>query len=203
MTTNFKKWAEQYKDQYSEYCVTELTNYEARENLYTMAKEFVATANISEYTDVLLQATFFVISATNVENSVFNEIPRDENLILFLASKVIKTNYEDAIPLFVIALGEITINKNEAENILLKTVENKEEYTSRMSLLSLAKLHSDKTESLAERAWNTGLQYQKIACLWALKEVNSNKLTHYLDLAHKDGQLFLVQNAIEIENESA
>ncbi len=203
MNTNFREWAKQHEGNYAEHFVNDLQDYDLRENLFTLVKGFVGVAEISDYSSSLLDATFFLISATHVEESVFNEIPKNEDLIIFLASKVIVSKYEDAIPLFVIALGDIKGKIKEAEDILLETVHFKDEYTSRMSLLSLAKLNSNETESLAEKAWASGLQYQKIACLWALKQINSVKLLHYLGLAHDDGQLYVVENAIEIETKSA
>ncbi len=203
MKSDYRQWAKQYEGKYAVHFVNDLPDYDLREDLFALAKEFVSTAKISDYTSNLLDATFFLISATFVEERIFSEIPKDENLLLFLSSKVIRSNYEDAIPLFVVALGNIKSNTKEAEEILLQTIHFKDEYTSRMSLMSLAQLKSSETEYFAEKAWASGLQYQKIACLWALKEVNSDKLPGYLDLAHEDGQLYVVENAIEIKSKSA
>jgi hypothetical protein len=54
--------------------------------------------------------------------------------------------------------------------------------------------------------WNRNIhgdmdEYQRIAVLHSLKTVNSPMLSTYLSLAKQDGRKYLVQNAIQIENE--
>jgi len=45
------------------------------------------------------------------------------------------------------------------------------------------------------------IEYQRIAVLYALKEINSKQLDKYIRLAKQDGRRYLVENAIKIEGE--
>jgi hypothetical protein len=74
------------------------------------------------------------------------------------------------------------------------------EYLSRRALLSLASLKSDKSEALAERAWESGHLYQRIAALSVLNKISSSKLQEYLKKAHEDGREYLVKNTLKIES---
>ena len=82
----------------------------------------------------------------------------------------------------------------------MRFVEDENEYVNRRALLSLGILKSSKAESLAERAWASEQEYQRIAALWVLKYVSSSKLPEYLQRAKKDGRKYVIQNALEIQN---
>lgn len=82
--------------------------------------------------------------------------------------------------------------------LLIHFAYDADEYVSRRALIALGKLKSERTEQLAERAWQTGHEYQRIAALWALKDVGSSKLGDYLLQAEEDGREYVVRNAIEI-----
>ena len=66
--------------------------------------------------------------------------------------------------------------------------------------MSLGKIKAFNAESLAEQAWETGHEYQRIAALWVFKDVGSNKLLMYLQKAEEDGRIYVVQNAREIQS---
>jgi hypothetical protein len=60
-------------------------------------------------------------------------------------------------------------------------------------------LKSSKAKEIAERAWKTGDEYQRIAALWVLKDVASSKLPAYIEQAVRDGRQYLVHNADEVQ----
>ncbi len=99
-----------------------------------------------------------------------------------------------------VELGALHEQKNAAELILIGFVHDEDEYVSRRALLSLAKMKSDRTESLVERAWGTGHLYQRIAALSTLQTVSSKKLREYVEKAYENGREYVVQNARKIES---
>ncbi|RQR78508.1 HEAT repeat domain-containing protein [Burkholderia sp. Bp9012] len=86
----------------------------------------------------------------------------------------------------------------EAEALLLRLVNDEDEYVRRRALLALGALKSAYAETLAERAWDTGHEYQRIAALWVLKDVKSGKLAQYVKLAEEDGREYVVRNARDV-----
>jgi HEAT repeat protein len=93
-----------------------------------------------------------------------------------------------------------------AATLLNSFVNDEDEYVSRRALMELAKVQSEKVEYYADLFWNRNKygdmdEYQRIAVLYALKEINSKQLDKYIRLAKQDGRRYLVENAIKIEGE--
>ncbi|VXB27564.1 HEAT repeat domain-containing protein [Massilia sp. 9I] len=79
-------------------------------------------------------------------------------------------------------------HRDEAESLLLAFLGDSHERTRRMALLSLAALQSSSVPALAEAAWNTGDEYQRMGALSALKTVGSDLFPIYLAKAFEDGR---------------
>jgi len=82
-------------------------------------------------------------------------------------------------------------------------VVDEDEYVKRCALISLGELKSSKSESLAERAWHTGHEYQRMAALEVLDKISSSKLAIYLKEAMEDGRPHLVKTARKIKKKQA
>jgi len=95
-------------------------------------------------------------------------------------------------------LGGQSSHAAEAEALLLRLVNDEDEYVRRRALLALGALKSAYAETLAERAWDTGHEYQRIAALWVLKDIKSGKLAQYVKLAEEDGREYVVRNARDV-----
>ncbi|KUY75792.1 HEAT repeat domain-containing protein [Burkholderia sp. RF4-BP95] len=95
-------------------------------------------------------------------------------------------------------LGGLGSHAAEAEALLLRLVDDEDEYVRRRALLALGALKSAHAEALAERAWHTGHEYQRIAVLWVLKNIQSGKLAQYVKLAEEDGREYVVRNARDV-----
>jgi hypothetical protein len=198
MSVSFENWVKCCGGEYARHFIQNFDNYESRKQLHKSAIEFVRSAQIEDYDKDRLEALYILLTDTFVEESILNALPNNEHLLIFLAEQVVSTQHEEIRGQFAQRLGNVVQCKESAERILLLLVNDNDEYTSRMALLSLAELNSVETEDLAEKAWKSGAAYQRIACLWALKKVNSKKLSSYVALALIDGRLFLVKNALEI-----
>ncbi|WKZ87325.1 HEAT repeat domain-containing protein [Ralstonia pickettii] len=115
--------------------------------------------------------------------------------LLALARLAIDSSEPDAKWQIAAQLGTLSTHKEKAEEVLLRLVDDSDEYVSRRALLALGALKSQHAEHLAERAWLTGHEYQRIAALWVLKDVAQSKLPQYLRLADEDGRKYVVENA--------
>jgi hypothetical protein len=96
-------------------------------------------------------------------------------------------------------LGDLHDDKVEAESLLIRFMQDGNEYVRRRAILALARLRSQHVEQFAEAAWRTGHQYQRMAVVSALYEIGSLKLSEFLERAKADGREYLVSCAREIE----
>jgi len=121
---------------------------------------------------------------------------------LFLLPYALQVDDTDVRWQFAVQLGLGAFPFVAAESVLLKFVRDEHEYVSRMALQALGRIGSPNTESLCERAWETGHEYQRIMALWVLNDIKSLKLKEYISMAKADGRRFILSNAIEIEQSS-
>ncbi len=143
----------------------------------------------------------YAIARDNECNLLIEKLSADKPLLLFLATKAINSEEKDAKWQFAEALGELPVDyKNNAEELLLIFVNDQDEYVSRRALIALGRIKSSHAGALAERAWNSGLEYQKIAALWVFKEISFPRLAHFLDMAAQDESTHVTKNADEIRH---
>lgn len=119
---------------------------------------------------------------------------RSEILVAF-AHAALRTGESDAKWQIAHRLREAHLRPQDAEALLLKFVEDDDEYVRRRALFALGDMKSSRTEALAQKAWDSGLEYQRIAALCALKACGSPLLPAFLQAAMEDGRQYLVQNA--------
>jgi len=129
-----------------------------------------------------------------------SELAKRPRWFAFLLPQVLECDEPDTRWQFAVTLGHNILPFTETEGALLRLVEDRHEYVSRMALQALGRIGSKHTEGLCERAWATNHEYQRIMALRVLKDIGSPKLSAYLALAKEDGRKYVVSNAVEIEN---
>jgi hypothetical protein len=92
--------------------------------------------------------------------------------------------------------------KPEREPVLLAYAQDAEEYVRRVALMVLGDLGSVHAENLALAAWESGDQYQRMACLHALARIESPALAKYLEMAEQDGREYVRGLAEKIKSRS-
>ena len=137
----------------------------------------------------------YAIARDNEMEWISGQLAGKPDALLELARLAIDSSEPDAKWQVAVQLGALSTNREEGELLLLRLVDDEDEYVSRRALLALGALKSQHAERLAERAWRTGHEYQRIASLWVLKDVAPSKLMHYVRLADEDGRKFVVENA--------
>lgn len=142
----------------------------------------------------------YAVARDNEMGDLVSELARRPKWFAFLLPHVLECDEPDARWQCAVALGHNVISLTDAEGTLLRLVDDRHEYVSRMALQALGRIGSKHAESLCERAWATNHEYQRIMALWVLKEIGSPNLTSYLALAKEDGRKYLVSNSVEIEN---
>ncbi len=144
--------------------------------------------------------------ARDNEGEVLIEYLKDyPNWFKVLCRKVLCTNYTNAKWQFAKQLPKYQADDN-LKDLIFDFLQVEDEYTQRMSLQALAEIYPDKAEEYAVYFWERDKfkdnayceEYQKIMVLHVLKDINSSKLEHYLDLALKSDFYYLRQNAKDI-----
>ncbi|QIL72350.1 hypothetical protein G7048_19510 [Diaphorobacter sp. HDW4B] len=152
----------------------------------------------SEWTDECCANLLYAIARDNEVEYIADELAGKPDAVFKLARLAVDSTESDAKWQLAEHLGILSSGRDEAERLLLIFIDDKDEYVSRRSLIALGALKSIHAEALAERAWLTGHQYQRIAALWVLKDVAPSKLKQYAQMAMLDGRSIVVQNAHEV-----
>jgi hypothetical protein len=174
-------------------------DYSEWNTFHAAALTFLASSSLAEWSELDVRDLLYAIARDNEIEYLVEEVAKNVDVLLKLSELAVSSSEVDAKWQLAVQLGTLSSHKQEAEALLLQFVEDKNEYVSRRALLSLGLLKSVKAEVLAERAWETGHEYQRIAALWVLKSVAPGKLADYLRRAKEDGRQYVVQNAIEVQ----
>ena len=140
----------------------------------------------------------YAVARDNEFEHLADVIAADPAALLLLAERSLAQPEPDARWQFAARLGTWVVRRGPAEALLLRLVDDPDEYVRRRALLSLGKMRSLHAEALAVRAWDTGEEYQRIAALWVLKDIASDKLATYVARAHEDGREHVVWNAEQV-----
>ena len=170
-------------------------DYQQWQSLWAAAIAVLEFIPASAWSKKCCENLLYVVARDNEMEHIADELAGRPGALLKLARLAIESSERDAKWQLAVQLGALATDRVEAEALLLRLVHDQDEYVSRRSLLALGTLKSVHAESLAERVWLTGHEYQRIAALWVLKEVAPGKLNQYVRLAKEDGRKFIVENA--------
>ncbi len=170
-------------------------DYPAWDALYNVTMKFLASSSPAELDDTDVTDLLYVIARDNEAEKLANEVPKEPDRLLGLSGVALTSLETDAKWQLAARLGALSDQLQEAEALLLEFVDDYNEYVSRRALLSLGQLKSPRAEALAERAWSTGQEYQRLAALSVLEEISSDKLPLYIQRAMEDGRESVVRKA--------
>ena len=197
-TEKFKEWAKTYPGVKSGEWESDYGNWD---EYYDACIQLIKNKPPKSLTDIEISDLFYAIARDNEQEHLIDEIAEDETLLLALCETSFGHIENDAKWQFASRLGEVQNNVKYAEKLLLKLVNDTDEYVSRRALLALSRLGSSQTEKFSIKAWETNHEYQRIAALSCLKTIKSQILPEYLNKAYKDGRKYLVAKARKIETE--
>jgi hypothetical protein len=178
-------------------------NYENWDDIYKSFETFIATYDPNSLTDNQKKRLLYIIARDNETEYLASIL--DDYFLVILTEQSIASGHRDDKWQLAVQLNKLT-DKQKAQDLLDKLVNDEDEYVNRCSLMELAKLKSKKVEFYAEKFWNKDKygemeEYQKIAVLHSLKTINSKLLDNYIELAKQSGQKYLIENAEKITTE--
>lgn len=167
------------------------TEYPAWQEVWSSAWEFTAARPVTSWSVAEMDDVLFAIARDNEMEDVVEAIGADPVTLIAVAIAALDRGEPDARWQLAARLGRETANREQAVSVLLRLVTDSDEYVRRRALLALGTLRADEAEACVERAWASGLEYQRIAALHVLAEVGSVKLEQYLQLAAEDGRAYV------------
>lgn len=160
---------------------------------------FIAATPFANWSTEEINDVLYAVARDNEIEYLAKVIAKSPDLLLALSKASIDSSEPDAKWQLAVQLGQQPPSVEAAEKLLLKLVNDEDEYVSRRALLSLGAIQSSSAVSLAKRAWTTGHEYQRIAALWVIKDCAPEMLQEYVDKAHQDGRHYVIQNAREVQ----
>jgi HEAT repeat protein len=192
----FEVWASTYPEERSGEWECDYSEWD---ELHAAALSFISSLPAEEWSPENVRDLLYAIARDNEIEYLAEEVAKDVDVLLRLSELALSSSEVDAKWQLAVQLGSLSDRRQEAEPLLLRFVDDPDEYVSRRALLSLGLLKSARAEDLAERAWRTGHEYQRIAALWVLKNVASVRLADYIQQAMEDGRQYVVENAVDVQ----
>lgn len=195
----FHKWADLQEQKIGEW----ETWYGEWSKIITYFKRFLAQTDFMQWDDEQVNEILYIIARDNESEILVDMVSKHTPLLLFLAEKALISGEHDAKWQLAIHLPEREPH-SLAEVLLLRYVQEDEEYVNRRALMALARMGSKETETFCKIAWERERygeqqEYQRIAVLHALFTIKSDLLPQYILKAKEDGRKWVVKNALEIE----
>ncbi|HEX8637553.1 MAG TPA: HEAT repeat domain-containing protein [Pyrinomonadaceae bacterium] len=209
MFSNLKEQINQFRRWANTYPIEQRSgewecSYNGWNLLYDSFTKFLQACPVEKWNQEIIQDVLYIIARDNETEIMISDLALDTNRLLFIANAAISSSERDAKWQIAAKLGKLSSNLQDAESLLLKFVEDDEEYVRRIAFMSLGSIGSAHVEQLAEQIWNREeewQEYQRMAVLDALLKVNSPQLKEYLVKAVEDGRQYLVAYSRKIESE--
>jgi HEAT repeat protein len=186
----FKSWAERYPTKHGEW-----EYYEDWAEIETAFEACLDAWSPQDWTDEIVNLMLFSIARSSETERLINQLRTRPEQLLALARAGLHSEDPDARWQLAHAVGKWIPEAKEAEPLLERFFDDRDEYVSRRALIALGDRGSIRAEALALRAWETGHEYQRMAALGALRSINSAAFGRHLALALEDGREYLVEFA--------
>lgn len=165
-------------------------------SIYTAVKDVLSREDaLGHLGDSGIESILYLLARDNECEIIAKALAENPEILIALAHAALQASERDSKWQIASRLRNIQVLPHDAEALLLKFVEDDDEYVRRHALLALGDMRSSRTEDLAQKAWESDDEYQRIAALWALKAYGSHQLPVLVAAAMEDGRKYLVHNA--------
>jgi hypothetical protein len=191
----FQSWAEAYDDRRRGEWECDYPNWS---DLYNAVAKYISGSEVEEWDEGVTAMLLYAIARDNEVEQIAGHLQADPDKLYALAKEAVRSGEKDAKWQLAEQLTHWPDRLEESESILLALATDADEYVRRRALMVLGRIKSSQVEMLVGEAWDTGDEYQRMAVLDALYNVQSKKLASYLELAQADGRQYLTAFANRI-----
>ena len=178
------------------------------DKMYDAAVKVISENNSNAANAKLIDALLYAVARDNEAERLADLLVEHGDWFRLLSRESLGSKYINAQWQFAKRLAEC---KESDKDLIYVFIESDDEYTSRMSLGSMAGIDPVKAEEYAVRFWERGKyepgtyedEYQKIMVLHVLYKIASPKLEKYLNEALRSDYKWLRENAETIRSYSS
>lgn len=197
----FETWAEVMLSEPSTISAEWETDYPDWAAIEAHFKDFMRSVPSSRWNSNELSLLDYIIARDNECERLVEDL--NDDALVALSEYALVHGEQDSKWQFAHALPRIA-NKEKAVELIERFVNDPEVYVNRRALMALAKVDPEKAEHYCKAHWTRNTygdvdEYQRMAVLATLKEIASPLLEEYLKLAKEDGRPYLVNLAMELE----
>jgi hypothetical protein len=196
----FRAWTEVSPVPQAERSGEWAASYPGWAKLYAAFDAFMARSHCREWSNATTDLIIYAVARDSDINHLIKSIARDPDDLLCFAERASASPEEDAKWQIATELGHLSSDVQQVEAMLLKYVNDSDEYVRRCALLALAAIGSPVAEELAERAWACGSEYQRVDILYILWSTHSAKLDQYIASAEADPSQYVADYATQLRS---
>ncbi len=194
LVKDFKAWSRTVKQEFEWE-----TNYPGWSIINTVFEQLMKTTDIREWDEEFIKDVLYLIAKDNECECLADILHGFPECLLFLSRHGLNYPDSDARWQLVHHLSAIYNDFSESEEIINNYYQDNNEYVRRRALLALGYIKSKYAEENALKSWETGQEYQKIAALHVLYEIDSSKLRNLLINGETDTSELVKNNVKQIE----
>lgn len=180
------------------------TNYDNWSSIGTAFLRVLAEEDTHTVDENLLQDMINIIARDNESEWLIDELVQYPNWFAVLCRFSLQTSEPEAKWQFASRLPLCQCSP-AVKDLIMIFVQDEHEYVCRRALMALPAIRPDQVAVYVQLFWDRNKysaeeqMYQRIAALYALQQIQSSLLPHYLQAAKADGSFYLVQYAQQIE----
>jgi len=197
--SDFRRWANANSS--SEKSAEWETEYEYWQNVADAFKAFLDLSEPNDWSRDDTESVLYILARDNECETLKGELIAHPGHLLALARAGIHSTEDEARWQLADALGSVKADDGAVAMLLDSYCTDPSEYVSRRALLAAGRRLMPGAEAAALRAWETGHEYQRMAALTVLFNVNSTNLPSYLESAEQDGRQNLMKVASQIRSD--
>lgn len=164
--------------------------------IYTLFSQLIESIEFTKRDQKTINNLLYIIARDNEDEELISILSEKPLCLIFLAKKGLMYQDDSARWQFAHYLSKIIDAFPEVEEIILKYSNDHVEYVRRRALLALGIINSKYAEEKAIEAWNTNLEYQKLAAIEVLQQVQSKQIRLVLHSGQTD-RFLSVRSAVE------
>ncbi|GMX65510.1 hypothetical protein Elgi_47810 [Paenibacillus elgii] len=179
--SNFLNWSKSFEHDENEW----ERGYPHWFRVYALIGKLLSSYKFIELTPEVKENIFYLLAKDNEVEEIAALLSEYPDYIISLAKEGL--DYHDYEARWQLAhyIWKYGQTYPEVEEILIRYYKDRDEYVSRRALLAIGNMKSGHAEQFALESWNTGLEYQRIAALHVLDEINSTKIDDILNEGEK------------------
>ncbi len=173
-------------------------DYDYWPDLWSAAAFFLDSSEPQRWDRSIVELLLYVLARDNETEDLKRELAGRPEHLLALARAGTGSAERDARWQLAAAPGCVEADEDEVVPLLETYAADGDEYVNRRALIALGQRKAPIAESLAQHAWDTGDEYQRMAALGIFHALGSSLLPSHLKLAEQDGRQYLAGFAKEL-----